>query len=84
VKQFASLLVIVLIIVAARHLPHLLGDELSRLRMEWLRHMPVYSAETTQGKEAEFIRDRLPTRFPYLLALGAVVAFGAVSWWLNR
>jgi hypothetical protein len=46
--------------------------------------MPVYSAETTGGKEAEFIRDRLPKRFPIAIVLGIVVIFGAVAWWLTR
>jgi hypothetical protein len=45
----------------------------------------VYSAETTRGKEAEFIREHLPRRspktLPVLLALGA---FGAAVWWLTR
>ncbi len=55
----------------------------SHLHKEFGR-MPVYSAETTTGKEAEFIRDRLPKRFPAILILGLVVLFGAVAWWLTR
>ena len=39
--------------------------------------MPVYSAETVQGKEAEFIRDRLPTKFPTLLVV-IVVTLGVL------
>jgi hypothetical protein len=39
--------------------------------------LPLYSAETVQGKEAEFIRDRLPTKFPTVLVVG-VVALGVL------
>lgn len=57
------------------------GDELDRLGAE-LRQMPVYSAETTQGKEAEFIRDRLPNRFPWWLLLAGALVGAAAAWWL--
>jgi hypothetical protein len=46
-----------------------------------MRHMPAYSAETTRGTEAQFIRDRLPVRFPTILALLALVTTGALAWW---
>ncbi len=46
--------------------------------------MPVYSAETIQGREAEFIRDRLPEQLPALLVLLAVLVVGAFAWWLTR
>jgi type VI protein secretion system component VasF len=59
------------------------GSELSQLRTE-LSRMPVFSAETTQGQEAEFIRDRLPKRFPYWLFLALVVICGGALWWLSR
>jgi hypothetical protein len=59
------------------------SDEIDRLRAE-LGRVPVYSAETTQGREAEFIRDRLPKRFPYWLVLVAVLAVGAALWWLSH
>jgi hypothetical protein len=39
--------------------------------------LPVYSAETVQGKEAEFIRDRLPAKFPTLLVI-IVVTLGVL------
>ena len=39
--------------------------------------LPVYSAETVQGKEAEFIRDRLPAKFPTLLFV-IVVTLGVL------
>ncbi|HTQ35627.1 MAG TPA: hypothetical protein VMH77_01215 [Steroidobacteraceae bacterium] len=55
----------------------------SRLRKE-SGHMPVHSAETTDGEEAEFIRDRLPERFPAALILVASVILGAAVWWFTR
>ena len=55
----------------------------SHLHKEFDR-MPVHSAETTRGKEAEFIRDRLPKRFPIVIVLGVIVIFGAVAWLLTR
>jgi hypothetical protein len=47
--------------------------------------LPVYSAETVQGKEAEFIRDRLPTKLPTLLVI-VVVTIGVLLaiWWAMR
>ena len=64
----------------------------SRIDKELLRsqierepgRMPVYSAETTNGKEAEFIRDRLPRRFPTVLALVIAAVLVAVAWRLTR
>jgi hypothetical protein len=46
--------------------------------------MPVYSAETTNGKEAEFIRDRLPRRFPTVIAVVLAVFLAAAAWWISR
>lgn len=59
------------------------SDNQSQLARELKRH-PVYSAETIQSREAEFIRDRLPKRVPTVLVLFAVLVLGAVAWWLNR
>ena len=53
-----------------------------RLGAELGAWLPVFSAETTRGTEAEFVRDRLPQRFPrwlvYLFALGVL---GTLLWW---
>ena len=55
-----------------------LGNELDRRidRQRWMRRLPVFSAETINGKEAEFIRERLPrkplARFVVLLLLVGV------------
>jgi hypothetical protein len=88
--QFMLLLAIVLLILGMRRPPWayrgvaLFDEYWPRLRHELKSRVPVYSAETTQGKEAEFIRDRVPQRFPALIVLVAVAAFGAVAWWLMR
>jgi hypothetical protein len=61
-----------------------LEGELSQLVRELKRRIPVYSAETVQGREAEFIRDRLPKRAPIVLFVVALLVFTAVAWWLSR
>jgi hypothetical protein len=77
------MLVIVLIIVAGPHLSRLRGldGNLSRLQAE-LHRLPVYSAETIHHEEAEFIRDKLPKRFPTALVIGLCVLFAAAALWL--
>ncbi|HUO67629.1 MAG TPA: hypothetical protein VMV37_08845 [Gammaproteobacteria bacterium] len=83
-QQLASLLVIVLVIVAGRHLRRLGGlGNLARLRAE-LQRLPVYSAETIRHTEAEFIRDKRPKRFPTVLVVALYVLFAAAAWWLTR
>jgi hypothetical protein len=83
VQQFVGLLVIVLIIIAGPYLRRLGGVDpnLARLQAE-LQRLPVYSAETIHHKEAEFIRDKLPKRFPIALVLALCVLFAVVAWWL--
>jgi hypothetical protein len=55
-----------------------------RLRRELAGRRPVYSAETVTGREAEFIRYRLPKRVPSLIAAAVLVVLGALAWWLTR
>jgi hypothetical protein len=79
--QVLLLIVIVWLVFASRSLwPHL-----RHLEHELLQRMPVFSAETTRHTEAEFIRDRLPRRIPWMLfALAALGAAGTVVlWWLG-
>jgi hypothetical protein len=66
-----------------------LADELNKHSLpRSLEHalrfrLPVYSAETVHGKEAEFIRDRLPVKWgPWLLImlLAFVLVLTAMSW----
>lgn len=62
------------------------GHEIDRRfdRDRWLRRQPVYSAETIQGKEAEFIRERLPRKAPHLRYVVLLLLIGALVWWLTR
>jgi hypothetical protein len=74
--------VIVALVFGTRRFTRL-EDDMSRLQLHKdVARMPVYSAETTSGKEAEFIRDRLPRRIPKLLILALAVILCAVAWWL--
>ena len=74
--EFVLVAVIALIILSWREPPSFwrqlrgqldqLGNELDRHidRNRWVRRLPVFSAETINGKEAEFIRERLPRKAP--------------------
>jgi len=86
-QQLAMILLIALLIFGTRHLRGLRGnaDQLARELSDAVeRRMPVYSAETTRHKEAEFIRDRLPKRFPTAIVIAVLVLFAAAAWWLTR
>ena len=84
VQQLLIVLVIVALIFGSRHLRGG-ADRLSRELSDAVqRRMPVYSAETTRGKEAEFIRDKLPKRFPTVLVIALAVLCAAAAWWLTR
>jgi hypothetical protein len=63
-----------------------LGNELDRRfdRERWLRRLPVFSAETVGGKEAEFIRERLPRKAPRARFVLLLVLVGVLVWWLTR
>ena len=84
----ALLLSVVIVLILLRDKwPRGLRDATDQLEHEFsdaLRRMPVFSAETTRGKEAEFIRDRLPKRFPTALVGGLLLLFMAAAWWLTR
>jgi len=87
VQQLVLILAIVALIFGNRHMRGLRGDadQLARELSDAVqRRMPVYSAETTRGKEAEFIRDRLPKRFPTAIFIAVLVLFAAAAWWLTR
>jgi hypothetical protein len=63
-----------------------LGNELDRRvdRDRWVRRLPVFSAQTIRGKEAEFIRDRLPRKAPRALYMVLLLLIGVLVWWLTR
>ena len=92
---FPSLLLVVVawIVFRRREPPSFwrpLDGEFDRLRNE-IGHgldrrarLPVFSAETVNGKEAEFIRERLPRKAPRALLALALLVFGVLVWWLAR
>jgi|SRR5688572_3759642 len=63
-----------------------LGNELDRRidRERWMRRRPVFSAETIDGKEAEFIRDRLPRKAPRARFVLLLFLIGVLAWWFAR
>jgi hypothetical protein len=69
-----------------RHQLDQLGNELDRRvdRDRWARRLPVFSAETLRGKEAEFIRQRLPRKAPRARYVLLLLGFGVLVWWLTR
>lgn len=80
-----SLLLIVLAARWYRFLPLQAMFEAARqFKDELLGRKPVYSAETTQRREAEFIRDQLPKRYAGIRLLAVVGLCGALIWILVR
>ena len=63
-----------------------LGFELDRRfdRRRWMRRLPVFSAETIQGKEAQFIRERLPRKAPLARFVVLLLLIGVFVWLLAR
>ena len=63
-----------------------LGFELDRRfdRSRWRRRLPVFSAETIHGKEAEFIRDRLSRKAPFARFALLLFLIGVLTWWFAR
>jgi hypothetical protein len=63
-----------------------LGHELDRRvdRNRLALRLKVYSAETIQGKEAEFIRERLPRKAPRARYVLLLLFIGVLLWWLTR
>jgi hypothetical protein len=95
--ELVLLAVIVLIIFTLREPPpsfwrqirgqlDQLGHELDRRidRNRWLRRLPVFSAETIDGKEAEFIRERLPRKVPLARFVVLLLLIGVFLWLFAR
>ena len=63
-----------------------LGLELDRHvdRNRWALRLKAYSAETIHGKEAEFIRERLPRKAPRARYVLLLLVVGVIVWWLTR
>jgi hypothetical protein len=74
------LVVLAVVILAFRtmRLQNLSGDSKN------LSRTPIYSAEATNGEEAEFIRDQLPSRVPIAVVVVCAALFCAAAWWLTR
>jgi Sec-independent protein translocase protein TatA len=88
ITQILLLVALALVVIAGRRFlgPYGRSTEqmLSQLRDELMERRPVYSAETTKHREAEFIRDRLRNRRSGLITLLAILVGGVVLWWLMR
>jgi len=96
IAAFALLAIYVWLMHELRKRPSLLRQiELEMHEGGWLGRrlgraarfrLPVYSAETVHGKEAEFIRDRLPVKWgrTLLIMLLSFVLVLAVMWLLTR
>jgi hypothetical protein len=91
------LLGIVVLFVASVHDPpsfwRQLRDQIDQLSHELDRHvdrnrlalrLKAYSAETIHGKEAEFIRQRLPRKAPRARYVLLLLFIGVLLWWLTR
>jgi hypothetical protein len=79
-------LLIAFLIIAVRALGNfgdMTGALTHELREKMFHRLPVYSAETTRGKEAEFIRDRLPRKLPIAVVIFFAL-YAAAAWWLTR
>ena len=61
-----------------------IGRVRRRFRNEIGRIFPLWSAETTQSREAEFIHDRLPDRFPFWFVVVVVVVVASLAWLISR
>jgi len=63
-----------------------LGHELDRRfdRNHWVRRLPVFSAETIHGKEAEFIRERLRRKAPLARFVVLLLLIGVFLWLFAR
>jgi hypothetical protein len=77
--EMTLVLLIVVLIFGTNRLQRS-GEEL-RSQLQKELGIPVYSAETTNSREAEFIRDRLPKRLPTVVFLFAFVTVGLIAWW---
>jgi Sec-independent protein translocase protein TatA len=76
ITQVVLLVALALVVFAGRRFlgPYGRASDrmLSQLRDELMERKPVFSAETTKHREAEFIRERLPRRRPALIILLAI------------
>lgn len=53
-------------------------------RHRWTRRLPVFAAETVRGKEAEFIRERVPRKAPLARFVVLMFLIGVFLWLFAR
>jgi Sec-independent protein translocase protein TatA len=85
-QLFAVLLLIALVTLANERRREI-GEAVEALARELrdaTRHFRLYSAETTRGREAEFIRDRLPKHLSTSVLIAFFVLCSVAIWWLTR
>ncbi|HEX7236102.1 MAG TPA: hypothetical protein VF405_04000 [Gammaproteobacteria bacterium] len=94
--ELLLLAVIALIVFAPSWPPSLwrqLRDQLDQLGREldvrldrgrWRRRQPIFSAETTRGKEAQLIRERLPRKAPRARFVVLLFLIGVFLWLFAR
>ena len=63
-----------------------LGNELDRRfdRERWVRRVPIHSAESMRGREAELIRQRLARKAPRARFVLLLLLVGVLVWSLTR
>lgn len=84
IPHLLIVLSVVALVLGTRRLKKTDRDSLRSQLLRELGRTPVHSAETTTGKEVEFVRDRFPKRFPTVVALVLVVLLSFLAWWLAR
>jgi hypothetical protein len=87
IQLFVTLLLLLLLAILAKQHRREIGDAVDTLTRELrdaTRHFRMFSAETTRGREAEFIRDRLSQHWPTMLLVAILVLWAAAEWWLTR
>jgi hypothetical protein len=82
-QLIAVVITIALLVIAGRRYGSDWLNLMKQLSDELVQRMPVYSAESTQRKEAEFIRDRAPKKHSARMFLLLIVVLGAAAWWLT-
>ena len=84
---FSQLLLILVLVVGVFVLRRVLAGRAkhhespsAQVRKTRTEDAAVFSAEPDKGKEAEFIRDGRPSRWPALIGLVIVALLGAMTW----
>ena len=80
----AVIIVVALFIIGHRRKLHEEIGNLGRILNDELQSpFPIFSAETTDNVEAEYIRDRLPKRLPMWAIPLAIITFCGLVWWIT-